>query len=344
MKVGILGSGQLSKMLFLAGSTLGIEFIIYSDVETIFYKQFKNQIIGSFTDFSKLDAFQAQADVITFETENIPKETLEYLATAKKVYPCVTALKVSQDRLIEKNFLSSLHIPTTKFYEINTKDDLIKIAQEVNYNGILKKRRFGYDGKGQFRIKQPQDLETITEADCKDCILEEIIPFDREVSIIAVRSIEGNISYYDICENHHEAGILRRTINIINDPYHKQACDLILKILTDLDYVGTCTLELFQIGNTLIANEIAPRVHNSGHWTIEGAVTSQFENHLRAITNLPMGSTKSVGNFEMHNLISEIGDTAALLADPNLHLHDYQKEPRKNRKLGHTTRCLAPNG
>lgn len=337
MKVGILGSGQLSKMLFLAGSTLGIEFVTYSDVETHFFKDFKQQIIGTYTDIAKLNLFLSLTDIITFENENIPKETLEHLATSKKVYPCLKALEVSQDRLIEKNFLSSLNIPTTKFYEVNTKSDLIKTAQEINHNGILKKRRLGYDGKGQFRIKQAEDLVAITEEDYKDCILEEVIPFDREISIIAVRSINGAISYYDLCQNHHEDGILRKTINVVNDPYHKKACDLISKILIDLDYVGICTLELFQVGDTLIANEIAPRVHNSGHWTIEGATTSQFENHIRAITSLPLGSTNSVGNFEMHNLISEIGDKAALLKNPNLHLHDYQKEPRKNRKLGHTT-------
>lgn len=337
MKVGILGGGQLSRMLALAGTPLGCDFCFLEPNNYQGVSNLGKVIHTAYDDHNGLDRLLANSDVITYENENIPVTTLEYLAQQRPILPGIAPIKVMQDRFLEKNFLANLNVPTTTYYSIPAKADLIKLQTKINYPAILKKRSFGYDGKGQVKLNTPTAIKQLTEEDCQHCILEEFVDFRREISIIGCRSTHGEIIFYDICENRHHHGILRETRNKINDSTHALAKSHLEKIMNHLNYVGVCALELFETENGLIANELAPRVHNSGHWTIEGAVTSQFENHLRCILNLPLGSTDSTADMSMLNIISEFPDKKTILAIPTAHLHDYVKTARRNRKLGHVT-------
>lgn len=337
MIIGILGGGQLSRMLALAGKPLGLDFVFYEPNREHSVKNLGDIITAEYTDQVRLKEFAEKVNVITYENENIPKETLLHLIPYCPVFPNIEALTVSQDRLVEKNFFQTLQIPTTRYLPVNTKEDLLTAIEELKFPLLLKKRSFGYDGKGQWLIKNQEDFEQIATANCQHAIAEAFLQFDREFSLISVSDANGLIHFYDVNENEHRHGILRRTINRINDPCFERAKGYLTHIVERLGYVGILTVEFFQRGNALIANEMAPRVHNSGHWTIEGAKTSQFENHLRSILQWPMGSTKSLGYATLYNLLGEIPNKESLLKDPELHLHDYQKEPRPNRKVGHIT-------
>jgi len=336
MKIGILGAGQLSRMLALAGIPLGFDFIFYDPNSSACTAGLGESFQGDYTDYAALDRFLEKADVITYENENIPVATLKHiLEKGITLHPSIDAIKAMQDRLLEKNFLNSLNIPTTEYRALNNKNDLNEFIKTFSYPAIIKHRTHSYDGKGQIVIKDADDLDAIDNDQLNNTIVEKFVNFDREISIVGCRDINGNYAFYDICENVHKSGILHKTTNIQNDPMHQDAKTHLTKIMDTLEYVGVCTTEFFVSNKHLIVNELAPRVHNTGHWTIEGAVTSQFENHLRCISGYPLGDTSSTGNFSMYNILSSFPNKKELLSEYNIHLHDYKKAPKKNRKIGH---------
>lgn len=333
MKVGILGGGQLSRMLALAGIPQGIQFSFYESQPSNCVGPLGDLTLAQY-DEASLKAFINDVDVVTYENENIPVSVLETIIQTKPVYPGIEPLSVIQDRLLEKDYLNSIGIPTVKYYPINNRKD---ISNEIPMPFVIKKRRNGYDGKGQFVIETEADLLPIQDTQCEDAIVEQFITFEREISLIGCRGTEGEMVFYDIAENYHRDGILRRTENKVDDPRFQEATSYLEKILLSLNYVGTCTIEFFEKDGGLIANEIAPRVHNSGHWTIEGAVTSQFDNHVRSILSLPLGDTKSYGHFVMYNLIGKLPKVRDIMSLKSVQIHDYEKAPRLARKLGHLT-------
>jgi len=337
MKIGILGGGQLSRMLALAGIPMGLDFCFFEPQNPCCAAVLGKVIYAEYDDKEQLSDFVNQVDLITFENENIPVKTLNFIAERCSVYPGAKALQYSQDRLLEKQLFEALDIPTVNYLQVNTKKELENALDKVDYPSILKKRRGGYDGKSQIRLLQSENLKNLTEETCSNSILEGFVSFDREVSIIAGRNKDGEFCFYDLSENVHHQGILRRSLNRQQDALFALARDYIGRIMNYLDYVGIMALEFFQKGNMLLANEIAPRVHNSGHWTIEGAMTSQFENHLSCILGLPPGRTDSLAYTTMYNIIGTFSDKEKVLKNNQLHLHDYQKKPRTGRKLGHVT-------
>jgi 5-(carboxyamino)imidazole ribonucleotide synthase len=264
------------------------------------------------------------------------------------VYPPSAALEVSQDRLTEKTFFNSLGIPTPPFAAVDSRDDLEHACEAISLPAVLKTRRMGYDGKGQFVLREPGDIAPAWESlGGQPLILEGFVSFQRELSILAVRSARGEKVWYPVVENHHVDGILRLTrapAPGLASTLEEKAQDYAYRLLDALDYVGVLAIELFEVGDELLANEMAPRVHNSGHWTIEGAETSQFENHLRAILGMPLGSPAVMSQAAMLNIIGKIPDVAQVLAVPGAHLHLYGKEPRPGRKLGHVTILEDANG
>ncbi|KTD15018.1 5-(carboxyamino)imidazole ribonucleotide synthase [Legionella israelensis] len=337
MKIGILGGGQLSRMLALAGIPIGIDFCFFEPNTPCSAETLGSVVHAEYKDKASLESFAEQVDLITFENENIPLETLSFLEKQSVVYPDKKALQISQDRLLEKNLFRALNIPTTDYFEVNDKVELKAAISETGYPAILKKRRGGYDGKGQFRLYSANDVAELTLEQCQNSILEGWIAFDREVSLIAARNKKGEMVFYDLCENRHEKGILFYTANQRKDPFFSQACDHVTCLMNHLNYVGVLALEFFQQNERLIANEMAPRVHNSGHWTIEGAMTSQFVNHLRCVLDWTPGPTDSLAYATMYNIIGQFPPIEQLAVYPELHIHHYQKQARAGRKLGHVT-------
>lgn len=337
MKVGILGGGQLAQMLIQAGELLGCEFVIYSPAIADSTRGLADYVIGEYTDKEKLNEFLEKVDVITFENENLPVDILEYIATKKTVYPQAAILAQTQDRALEKKLFAELDIPTNENYCIDNSDDLKKVADKLGFPFVLKTRREGYDGKGQYVLKSNADIEAFNDDKLKNTIAEKFVKFDREISAIGVRNALGDVAFYDICENKHDHGILISTKNKKNDPLQELACEYLQRIMQHFNYVGVMAFEFFVKEGRLFANEIAPRVHNSGHWTIEGATSSQFENHLRAISGMPLGATDSIGFSIMLNCIGSMPDKVSILKNKNAYYHDYLKSPRPKRKLGHIT-------
>ncbi len=337
MRVGILGAGQLSRMLALAGIPLGLSFAFYAPAATESVKYLGQTFLGEYDDLQALASFLKEVDVVTYENENIPPATLEFILQSKALHPGVNAISVMQDRLLEKQFFNQLKVPTTQYDVIDNLAQLKDACAKHRLPLVLKKRTQGYDGKGQVVIKDAETLATITEAQCQGCILEEFIPYQREVSLVGARDAAGQMVFYDISENVHQQGILIRTRNKVNDPHFANAKTHLTAIMQSLNYVGICALEFFERDGELVANEMAPRVHNTGHWTIEGAVISQFENHLRAILGWPLGATTSYGDFEMTNIIGEMPDPTTLTNFDVVNWHDYKKAPRPGRKLGQMT-------
>jgi 5-(carboxyamino)imidazole ribonucleotide synthase len=280
-------------------------------------------------------------EVVTFDWENIPVEALEDLPGKARIAPPLRALGCAQDRLSEKRTFELLGIPTTKYAAVDSRESLEFAVGSIGLPGVLKTRRMGYDGKGQFVLRKPADLDRAWDELGKSPLLyENLVPFDAEVSVIAVRGADGGLAFYPLNLNVHRDGILRMTrAPYGNESLSRQAQRAARKLLTHFRYVGVLTIEFFVKRGRLIANEMAPRVHNSGHWTIEGADTSQFENHVRAIAGLPLGSTRARGHSAMINLVGEMPMRDALLAEPALHWHDYGKAARPGRKLGHVTIC-----
>jgi len=337
MRIGIIGAGQLGQMLGFAARDLGIEVRFIDPSDNPPAAQCGKVIQSAFDDPVALVALADTCDVITYEFENVPVAALQHIEGVAPVYPPATALRHSQDRLDEKKLFNELDIPLPGYRAIDTRAEMDAAADKLGLPMVIKTRRFGYDGKGQFVVKQIADLDVAwDELGGQALIAEQWVPFDYEISCLGVRSISGEIAIYPLSRNIHIDGILRTSRSPVDEPeLAAKASDYVHRLLGHLDYVGVLALELFVRGDELLANEFAPRVHNSGHWSIEGSETSQFENHLRAILNLPLGSTASTGHAGMVNLIGEIPDATRTLGIGVL--HDYGKAPRAGRKLGHVT-------
>jgi 5-(carboxyamino)imidazole ribonucleotide synthase len=341
----VLGGGQLGRMLGLSARELGLE-LLFLDPNPESPAAAVGQLVALDYEDAEGLARLAQVDVVTFEFENVPVAAVQALEGKVRVCPGSRALEVAQDRLHEKNCFRSLGIGTPPFAAVSSRAELDAALEHIGLPAVLKTRRLGYDGKGQAVLRSAADAEAaFASLGGSPLIVEGFVSFQRELSIIAVRSSAGELVVYPLVENHHAQGILRKTLApapAIGDALQRQAKQHVEKLLVHLDYVGVLALELFEVDGTLLANEIAPRVHNSGHFTIEGARTSQFENHLRAILGLPLGGTDVPWPCAMLNLVGCAPDPAAVLAVPDAHLHWYGKAPRPGRKVGHIT-VLAPD-
>jgi 5-(carboxyamino)imidazole ribonucleotide synthase len=308
-------------MLGLAGLPLGLEFRFLDPSPDAPAHEVGELLVGAYDDVEALGRLAAGAAVVTYEFENVPVDA----ARAVAPLPPPLALELGQDRLVEKQLFARLGIPTARFGSL----------AESGLPALVKSRRLGYDGKGQRRVALEEELG-------EHEVAEEIVPFDRELSIIAVRGRDGEARFWPLAENVHRDGILRSSRSPALAAPQAEAEELVGRLLEELDYVGVLALELFEVDGRLLANEFAPRVHNTGHWTIDGAVTSQFENHLRAILGLPLGSTEALGPAVMLNLIGGAPASEKLLELPGAHLHLYGKAPRPGRKIGHVTLIGAP--
>jgi 5-(carboxyamino)imidazole ribonucleotide synthase len=303
-------------MLALAGAPLGVRFRFLDPAADACAGDVGELLVGSYDDPALLDRLAEGADAVTYEFENVPPEAARRVAAV----PDARALEHGQDRLVEKQLFASLGIPTARSGTID----------ETGVPALVKSRRLGYDGKGQRRV---ESREAIGEGE----LAEELVAFDRELSIVALRGRDGDTRFYPLAENEHRDGILVVSRAPARAAPQEEAEEIATKLLDELGYVGALAVELFDVGGRLLANEFAPRVHNTGHWTIDGAVTSQFENHVRAVLGRPLGSTEAVGESLMVNLVGEVPPVDRLLAIPGAHLHLYGKDPRPGRKLGHVT-------
>jgi 5-(carboxyamino)imidazole ribonucleotide synthase len=341
MTVGIVGAGQLGRMLALAGYPLGLDFLCLDPARDAPAGRVAPLLQGSFTDAALLGRLARRCEVVTFDWENVPVGSLARIARLHRtrISPPLTALAAGQDRVAEKQLFEKLAIPTTRWHAVGSRAELARALAKVGTPGVLKTRRFGYDGKGQALIRSAAEAERAFRAlGHVPLLYEEWIGFDCEVSIIGARSISGEIAIYPLCGNVHGEGILRLTrAPFGRAEWQRAAARYLRRVLKHFGYSGILTIEFFVRAGKLIANEMAPRVHNSGHWTIEGAATSQFENHLRAILDLPLGGTQARGYSAMINLIGTLPPRPKLLAHRDLHLHDYDKKPRPGRKVGHCT-------
>ncbi|MEX0901050.1 MAG: 5-(carboxyamino)imidazole ribonucleotide synthase [Gammaproteobacteria bacterium] len=339
MRVGIVGGGQLGRMLAFAARPLGLEVTVLDASEDAPAAAFAPMIVGDFGDRGALGRLADASDVVTFDFENVPADAADWLEERVCVRPGPRALRVAQDRIAEKSLFTALDIPVAPYAAVDDTRSLTDALAVTGLPAVLKTRRLGYDGKGQCVVRSAEDAERarITLGGT-DLILEGFVQFDREVSLVAARAIDGTVAAYPMVENLHRDGILHTTHAPAKPGrFDADASSFVAHLLDELDYVGVIALELFECADGLRANEFAPRVHNSGHWTIEGAVTSQFENHLRAITGMPLGETTALGPSAMVNFIGGMPDAAAIAAIPGAHLHDYGKTARPGRKLGHAT-------
>lgn len=338
--IGVIGAGQLGQMLGFAGNALGLELVFLDPSEKPPAADAGEVLKYPFDDAEGLNQLAARCDVITYEFENVPVATAIELSKSVPVYPPPIALECAQDRLVEKNLFVELEIPVPGFHAVDNADDLREAIALLGLPVVLKTRRMGYDGKGQAIIRDVSEIDdTLSRLGGSGLIAEAWVPFDREVSAIGARSVGGDVACWPLTENIHVDGILSESRAPAPDASELTvlATTYLERILNKLDYVGVLALELFVCGDELLANEYAPRVHNSGHWTIEGAQCSQFENHVRAILDMPLGSTGMRGCAGMLNLIGDIPENRQALESPPAHLHDYGKDPRPGRKLGHVT-------
>jgi 5-(carboxyamino)imidazole ribonucleotide synthase len=339
MRIGIIGAGQLGRMLALAGFPLGLAFRFVDRSSDTPGGQLAPIRVGELDDVTLLTGLAREVDVVTFDWENVSAAGLAAIEAQARVFPPPAALAASQDRLAEKELFRRLRIPTPEFASVDSERDLERAVARIGLPGVLKTRRLGYDGKGQKVLRTPVDLGSAwLELGAAPLIYESFVDFSREVSLIGARSTSGEIRFYPLAANVHREGILSYTIA----PYahrvlQRRAERHMRAVFTHFSYVGVLAIEFFVVRGRLLANEMAPRVHNSGHWTIEGAMTSQFENHLRAIVGWPLGNTAPTGHSAMLNFIGRMPDRERWLAEPNLFYHDYGKEPRERRKLGHCT-------
>lgn len=328
--IGIIGGGQLAQLLAMSADTLGVETLCFVSEENCPAKYASSLFIGELSDEKSLAQFAQQVDVITIENENIDSACLKTCDVIKPVCPRPDAIAIAQDRLFEKHYFRKLHIPTVDFVEVHSVSDL-----EAK-NGFLKTRRLGYDGRGQIRITPNINLIHTWEKLLNPAIFESFIDFETEVSQLIVRNAMGDIAFFPLIENTHQEGILR-TSHFAHLPHlEKSAQRYARRLAESLNYMGVLAVEFFVKNNQLIANEMAPRVHNSGHLTIEGCNVSQFEQHLRAILNLPLIQPKIVKSVEMMNIIGEWPRDLSQFH----RVYDYRKAPRKNRKLGHVIQLI----
>jgi 5-(carboxyamino)imidazole ribonucleotide synthase len=352
--LGIVGGGQLGRMIALAAARYGLKTHVYCpESDSPAFAVAGRHTLQAYDDAAALTAFADAVDVITYEFENVPRRTAEILSARKPLRPGVEALATAQDRFAEKSFVAALGIPTAPFRAVGSEADLTAALEEIGRPAVLKTRRFGYDGKGQVMIRPETAVadawRTLRGA---PSILEGFVPFWREVSVVAARTADGAFAAYDLCQNTHRNHILdlTRVPAGVSPGTEREAVAVARRIAAALDYVGVLAVELFVVreggAERVVVNEIAPRVHNSGHWTIEGAATSQFEQHVRAVCGWPLGSPARLGRIEMENLIGHDADSwRDLLAEPGTHLHLYGKaEARPGRKMGHVTRVRSEEG
>ncbi len=347
--VGILGGGQLARMMILEGAPLGLRFRVLDTAQAPCSAELAPAICADWRDESALSRFAEGLDVATFDFENVPAETAQWLVDHVPVHPGPRALAVAQDRLAEKTLFGEIGLDTARFAAIDSRQDLDRALADIGAPAILKTRRFGYDGKGQFRLRKAADADAAWEALGEQAaqhglILEAFVPFEYEVSVVAVRGRDGDFRTWPLTRNWHADGILSLSLAPapVPDAVAEAAFAHARRLAECLDYVGVFALELFVRDGRVLGNEMAPRVHNSGHWTYDGAVTSQFQNHVRAVLGLPLGDTGARMPSLMFNWIGAMPDRDAALAVPDLHWHDYGKSARPGRKVGHATLC-APD-
>lgn len=345
-RVGIIGGGQLGRMLAQASAELGIECLILDPDPACCAGQVAPVHVGSLDDMPCLAAFAEQVDVVTYEHENVPTESLEVIAESTDVAPGVTSLKLSQDRLLERSLLSACEVDQPKHASVDGLSTLNDAIKHVGAPGFLKRRRGGYDGRGQTLVQSTDDAaEAWNLLGSTNCVYEALVSFDRELSILGLRDRSGHKLFYPLIESLHDGGILIRTRAPAPGAIELQsgAEEIASRVVDTLDHVGAFALELFDVGGRLLANEFAGRVHNTGHWTIEGAETSQFSNHIRAITGMPLGATAATGFAITANVLGEIPGPLQHpeTLPPNLHVHLYGKKPAPRRKIGHATIVCA---
>nr|WP_249127922.1 5-(carboxyamino)imidazole ribonucleotide synthase [Bradyrhizobium lablabi] len=348
--IGILGGGQLGRMLAMAAARLGLKCQVFSpDPDSPAFDVVLNATCAEYADVEALELFANDVDVITYEFENVPAATAMVLAARRPVLPAQKILETTQDRLIEKDFVTRLGIGTADYADVFSLETLRAAVAKIGLPAVIKTRRFGYDGKGQAIIREGDDIGEIWEdLGTKSAILEAFIPFEREISVIAARSADGDVECFDVTENEHRDHILKfsRVPAAISDALAAEARGIAERIANALDYVGVLAVEMFVVqeadGPKVLVNEIAPRVHNSGHWTLDGASISQFEQHIRAIAGWPLGKPVRHGPVLMTNLIGDdINGYERWLTVPGATVHLYGKGPaRPGRKMGHVTEVL----
>jgi len=341
VRVGILGGGQLGRMIALAGYQLGVEFRFFDPNSGAPVGQIGQLVAADYGDTKALEGFLDGVDVVTYEFESIPLAAARFVAERARIFPPLEALETAQDRLLEKQLFRSLEIPTPEFAPVDSLEDLRAAASRIGLPAVLKTRRLGYDGKGQIVLSDESSVRPAWDSlGSVPLILEAFVPFQHEVSVIGVRGPDGGEVFYPPIQNVHREGVLRKSTApapSVTPEIAALAIEYCRRIMDRLGYVGVLALELFAVDGSLLANEMAPRVHNSGHWTIEGAETSQFENHLRAVLGLPLGVTTSRGRSVMFNILGHIPPVDRVVAVEGAHLHLYGKSPGAKRKLGHVT-------
>lgn len=339
LRMGVLGGGQLGRMLALAGIPLGVRFRFLEPGEAPPAGAVGEVVRGVYDDSGALERFAEGLDVVTYEFENVPVAAVRHLAAGVPVFPPPAALEAAQDRLVEKQTFQAVGIPTAPFRAVDTREELVAGAAELGFPCVLKTRRFGYDGKGQAVLRGPDDVEGAwATLGARPLLLEAFVRFRRELSCLAVRGRTGEVVTYPLVRNEHRDGILRMSrapVPDLDPGSGAEAVGFTTRLLEHLDYTGVLALELFENADGLLANEIAPRVHNSGHWTQDGARTSQFENHLRAVLGLPLGSPEVPAWAGMVNLIGGVPPREELLATPGARIHLYDKASHPGRKVGH---------
>ena len=340
MKVGVLGGGQLGRMLALEGRPLGAQFRFLDPNPDSPAREVGDLRVADYGDTVALNQFADGLDVVTYEFESIPVSAVETIAKRVPVFPPVQALRIAQDRGLEKRCFQHMGIRTAPSRDVASRGDLEKAAHEIGLPAVLKTRRLGYDGKGQVVIRGEDDLSAAWEKlGGVPLILEQFVEFDRELSIIGARARDGEIVFYPLVENEHDEGILSCSFAPadVSEAKTRTARDYVRRMMSSFDYVGVLTLEMFESGDRLIANEIAPRVHNSGHWTIEGAETSQFENHVRAILGRELAGAGALGYSMMLNILGAPPEVGRIESVADAAVHMYGKSPAPRRKLGHVT-------
>lgn len=338
MRVAVLGGGQLGRMLALAGIPLGHRFTFLEPSPDPPAGRLGNVLAAPYDDPGALARIAEAADVVTYEFENVPAASAAFLAARLPVLPPPAALLATQDRLAEKLMFRQLGIPTAPFRPVDSPAQLGAALAATGLPAVIKTRRFGYDGKGQAVVHSAEEAASVQASFGPGLLAERFVDFERELSILAARGADGSRVFYPLTENHHRDGILRASLAPapgVSPELQAVAEDLAGTVMERLAYAGVLAVELFETRGRLLANEVAPRVHNSGHWTLDGADASQFENHVRAVTGLPPAAPRMAGPAAMLNIVGELPDTAAVAGIPGAHLHLYDKVPRPGRKLGH---------
>ncbi len=345
--IGLLGGGQLGRMLALAAARLGLKAQVFSpDPDSPAFDVVQHATCAEYADVEALELFASDVDVITYEFENVPAATAMILAARRPVLPDTLVLETTQDRLAEKNFVTRLGIGTARYADVSSAQQLKSAVEQIGLPAVLKTRRFGYDGKGQVIVRDADDLESIwTDLGTRSAILEAFVPFEKEISVIAARGADGHVVCFDVTENEHRDHILKYSHAPANIPeaLAAEARNITMKIAEALNYVGVLAVEMFVVpgvaGPKLLVNEIAPRVHNSGHWTLDGASVSQFEQHIRAVAGWPLAEPVRHGDVTMTNLIGDdINSYEKWLTVPGATVHLYGKgATRPGRKMGHVT-------